>query len=113
MKLNTLQKAQFIGEYWDYTTEQDPVNGILEATYFQDGQVNGILQTEGQTGEIAFYCAIQLRRDAQVRNLRDHGGNLVYTDASGDSFILYVTQFEPVFNVWSKVDGYRHVLQRG
>lgn len=112
MKLNTFAKTAFVGDYWDYTSEQDIAGGTVEPTFFFDGVIAGVVQTEGQSGQVIFYSTRQLRRNAQIRNLRDARAKFVYTDRLGAPQILYVDSIEPVFNVWSQVDGYRHSLVR-
>lgn len=106
MALPTLNKRTFKAEYWDYTTELDPVNGRTD-TYFKSKDIE-FWAVPGEKGALYVYSKEQLRYNAQLRNIRDTSGNAVFADG-----ISYVGVSEPHFDVYGSIQAYRHDVSQG
>lgn len=108
MKLNTITRATFTGEYWDFTSATDPVSGGLVSSFFYLKDITGVLASEANAGIVSLYVPEQLRFGTQIRKLQDKNGTYVNALSNGEPGIIYVGTGEPVLNVWGLIDGFRY-----
>lgn len=113
MRYNTFMRDLFTGEYWDYTSAQNPTGGQMEHTYFKSKDIKfSIISAE--KGTLYLYASEQLRPNSQIRNLRDPSGQMVFTNAlTGTPQVAYIGISEPVFDAFGTMIGYRHDLSQG
>ena len=111
MRLDAIAKKNFTGEYWDYTSTQDPTGQVVREYFKVDDRRFNIVP--GEKGTLYLYCDEQLRYNTEVRNLRDASGEIVFKDAlSGNPQTAYVGISEPLFNIYGSIIGYRHDLSQ-
>lgn len=111
MKVNTVFKENATAEYWDYTTSLDPINGRVDTYYKKSNVKVGLIPV--RSGVLSVWCRTYLRRNVELRNLRDPEGNLVFADSEGNQVAGIVGLGEPVFNIFGVVEAYRHDVARG
>lgn len=114
MKLNTLQKANFVGEYWTFTIEQDPFTGASTTTFVYAGPIRAIVtpSTVRQDG-LALYSPVPLMMRSQIRNLRDKSGKPLFSDDGVQAEPAVVGAVQPQVNVYGVIEGWRYQLERG
>lgn len=112
MRLTTLHRMAFTGEYWNYTTEQG-LDGQITNTFYKERDIKFNL-VSAEKGTMYLFADEQLRYNTQIRGLKDTSGNLIFTDAlTGDPEVSYVGVSEPVFDIYGTLTGYRHDLSQG
>lgn len=104
MKVDTFFKHKF-----DFNQFIPVIDGQL-TTYQLESDHKGTLANGG--GQTYIYSDEPLMINAQIRDVKDAGGTLTFTDSYGSQYYVYVNSCEPVINVFGRVTAYRSTLRR-